>query len=137
MPVGAIMVENSRFGDERGERMPLHSGAASRHFRSIRLKRDDCVAAMPQLKIQDGAGLIDAEFNGSFVLQCVACQSNRVRALGPPTVPFPFCASCGNSDCILRQRLGVVFVNLIDRGNQIVSVHTWPALAAAPVSARA
>lgn len=90
---------------------------------------------MPQLKIQDAVALIDAEFNGSFVLQCVGCQSNRLRALGPPAVPFPCCAACGSSDCALRQRLGVVFVNLIDRGNQIVSVRAWPALAAAPVSA--
>jgi hypothetical protein len=87
---------------------------------------------MPQLKIQNGVGLVDAEFNGSFVLQCVACQSMRVCALGPPTVPFPLCALCGSSDCILRQRLGVVFVNLIDRGNQIVSVHTLHGLAPAP-----
>ncbi len=76
---------------------------------------------MPQLKLQDGVGLIDAEFNGSFVLQCAAFQRKRVLALGPQTVPFPHCDLCARSNCVLRQRSGVVFVNLIDRGNQIVS----------------
>jgi hypothetical protein len=79
---------------------------------------------MPQLKIQDGVGLLDAEFNGSFVLQCMLCQHKRVRALGPHTVPFPLCALCSGGDCALRQREGVVFVNLIDRGNQIVGSPT-------------
>ena len=76
---------------------------------------------MPQLKLQDGVGLVDADFNGSFVLECVSFQRKRVLALGPQTAPFPPCALCGHSNCTLRQRLGVVFVNLIDRGNQIVS----------------
>ena len=79
---------------------------------------------MPQLKIQDGVGLLDAEFNGSFVLQCMSCQHKRVQALGPHTIPFPLCALCAGGDCALRQREGVVFVNLIDRGNQIVGPPT-------------
>ncbi len=84
-------------------------------------KEHQSAASMPQLKIQDGVALLDAQFNGSFVLQCVACLRKRHLALGPPTIPFPSCSMCGGSSaCVLQQRLGVVFVNLIDRGNQIV-----------------
>lgn len=81
----------------------------------------ETLQVMPQLKIQDGVGLLDAEFNGSFVLQCITCQLKREIALGPPTIPFPNCNLCGGrSNCTMRQKLGVVFVNLIDRVNQIV-----------------
>ena len=81
----------------------------------------ETLQVMPQLKIQDGVGLLDAEFNGSFVLQCITCQLKREIALGPPTIPFPNCNLCGGrSNCTMRQKLGVVFVNFIDRVNQIV-----------------
>jgi hypothetical protein len=76
---------------------------------------------MPQVKIQDGVGLLDAEFNGSFVLQCISCQHKRLLALGPHSISFPHCTMCGFGDCLLRQRVGVVFVNVIDRGSVIVS----------------
>ena len=76
---------------------------------------------MPQVKIQDGVGLLDADFNGSFVLQCISCQHKRLLALGPHSISFPHCTLCGYGDCLLRQRVGVVFVNVIDRGSVIVS----------------
>ena len=75
---------------------------------------------MPQVKIQDGVGLLDADFNGSFVLQCISCQHKRLLALGPHSISFPHCTLCGYGDCLLRQRVGVVFVNVIDRGSVIV-----------------
>ncbi len=66
-------------------------------------------------------GLQDAEFNGSFVLQCITCQYQRDIALGPPTIPLLNCNLCGGrSNCTMRQKSGVVFVNLFDRVNHIV-----------------
>jgi hypothetical protein len=99
----------------------LFTGKADSSLLSLPSDGDTLQQVMPQLKIQDGVGLLDAEFNGSFVLQCITCQCKREIALGPPTIPFPNCNLCGGrSNCTMRQKPGVVFVNLIDRVNQIV-----------------
>jgi len=103
--------------------MPTRAVGATFYFLQGRWipPSSETLQVMPQLKIQDGVGLLDAEFNGSFVLQCITCQYKREIALGPPTIPFPDCNLCGGrSNCTMRQKLGVVFVNLIDRVNQIV-----------------
>ena len=103
--------------------MPTRAVGATFYFLQGRWipPSSETLQVMPQIKIQDGVGLLDAEFNGSFVLQCITCQYKREIALGPPTIPFPNCNLCGGrSNCTMRQKSGVVFVNLIDRVNQIV-----------------